>query len=54
MIKEQDCTNYEPGPIQERDYQGLCNLLSRTANGDNQRRTQFYYLYSKDNLLMGK
>lgn len=66
MIKEQDCTNYEPGRVDIINRQTLSNHLLRDGlkdkliNGlmlggkdDNQRRTEFYYIYASDNLLNG-
>ncbi len=66
MIKEQDCTNYEPGIVTILTINDLNSLLLRDGRkaklinglwlggkGDNQARTEFYYLYMKDNLLNG-
>lgn len=53
-MKEQDCSNYEPGYVVSRSIYELSNLLSRTKKGDNQRRTSWYYIYSNDNLLNGR
>lgn len=53
-MKEQDCTNYEPGYVVDRSIGELNNLLSRTKKEDNQRHTSFYYIYADDNFLMGR
>lgn len=53
-MKEQDCTNYEPGYVVIRSIDELNNLLSRTEKDDNQRRTLWYYIYGNDNFLNGR
>lgn len=67
MVKEMDCFNYYPGDISFLDADALSIMLKRDGRnpflhngiwlggaGDNQRRTEFYYIYANDNLLGGK
>lgn len=53
MAKEMNCTNYYPGPITRIDRQSLNNILLLTKPGDNQRQTEWYYIYPNDSLLGG-
>ncbi len=67
MAKEMNYFNYFPGDVTKISGQAVSNLLSRTIwsrvfiNGfwlggknDNQRRTEFYYIYPNDALLGGR
>lgn len=54
VIKVMDCFNYFPGNVELVPLEVLDNYLSRTQNGDNQRRTYWNYIYAGDNLLGGK
>jgi len=54
MIKEMDCVNYFPGDITAMTGKCLSSLMKRTSYGDNQRKTEIYYIYAMDNLLGGK
>ena len=49
-----DCINYFPGDIQIMTGNDLSSLLKRTKYGDNQRKTDIYYIYACDNFLGGK
>lgn len=53
-MKEQICFNYEPGYVQIIDNDILSNYLLRNKYGDYQRRTEYCYIYTSDNLLMEK
>lgn len=66
MAKEMDCFNYFPGDVTIIDITDLNNLLARNrwykikTNGiwlggkdDNQRQTEWNYIYANDNLLGG-
>ena len=53
-MKQMDCINYFPGYVETIDLDYLNNILSRTMQGDNQRRTSYFYIYANDNILGGK
>lgn len=67
MAKEMSCFNYFPGDITEINGRTIDNFLIRDGRkaklingiwlggpGDNQRQTEFHYIYADDNLLGGK